>query len=245
MPCDLRPIISTASIIMLMSRAAAFTWPSFLPAPPSTTTMPGVQQKQQSQEKATFLTSLNRENAFNTATKQRTELLNSMVTTNPTTRPGSVDSFQNIAPGTWQIVYAPHISTLSGLLAGSFDPVLYKLNSDGTIVSHAKYSFPIIGQGWLSVSGTYGSEDGCDICRVDFDRAWIEVGQQDGSSSEELQPIGSFDDSPDDWYKGVVNSLGQMGFRREFAVFPVSYLDNDTIVFDFELFGTRICARKV
>ena len=100
----------------------------------------------------------------------------------------------------WQIVYAPHISTLSGLLGGSFDPVLYKLNSDGTIVSHAKYSFPIIGQGWLSVSGTYGSEDDCDICRVDFDRAWIEVGQQDGSS-EELQPIGSFDDSHDDWYK--------------------------------------------
>ena len=163
-----------------------------------------------------------------------------MLSASPTARPGSVQSFKNIAPGTWRIIYAPHIYTLSSLVGGEFDPVLYEMKSDGTIVSHAKYSFPVIGQGWLSVSGRYGSEDDRDACRVDFDRAWVQVGAQNDG-----EPIGSYDGAPDYWYKDMINSLGQMGFRREFAVFPVSYLDEDTIVFDFELFGTRICARKV
>ena len=39
--------------------------------------------------------------------------------------------------------------------------------------------------------------------------------------------------------------LGRFFFVDSVSVFPVAYLDADTIVFDFELLGTRICARKV
>ena len=38
--------------------------------------------------------------------------------------------------------------------------------------------------------------------------------------------------------------MGKALFIEAFAVFPVSYLDDNLIVFDFELLGTRICARK-
>lgn len=188
--------------------------------------------------KTTFFESLNHESSFNTASKSRTDLLNDMIITNPTEQPGSLSSFESIAPGTWRIIYAPHISTLSGLLGGSFDPVLYEMKAEKMeIISHAKYSFPILGEGWLSVSGTYGTYDDDCVCRVDFDRAWIGIGSENRWTS--------FDQAPNVWYKGIINAFGQLGFRKEFAVFPVSYLDDDTIVFDFELFGTRICARKV
>lgn len=187
--------------------------------------------------KQAFLESLEEDESFNQATKPRTTLLNKMTTSNPTSQPGSLSSFLPLAPGIWRIVYAPHISTLSGLVGGSFDPVLYEMNSDQMIISHAKYTFPILGDGWLSVSGTYGTQDDDKVCRVNFDRAWIGIGTEN--------KISSYDKAPDTWYKNIINSLGQLGFRKEFAVFPVSYLDEDTIVFDFELFGTRICARKI
>jgi len=190
--------------------------------------------------KKIFFEALESDREFNSATKVRTKLLDELTITNPTKKPGSLSSFLPIAPGTWQIIYAPHISTLSKLAGGSFDPVLYKLQSkkdSQIIVSHAKYSFPILGEGWLSVSGTYGTEDGDGVCRVDFDRAWIGVGSENKFSS--------YEEAPEEWYKNIINSVGKLGFRKEFAAFPVSYLDQDTIVFDFELFGTRICAKKI
>ena len=187
--------------------------------------------------KKEFLDSLDSVNSFNPASKTRTNLLDTMTNFNPTEKPGSTSSFLPIAPGTWKIVYAPHISTLSGLINGSFNPVIYDMKKDGmTIVSHAKYNFPILGEGWLSVSGTYGTEDNDTRCRVDFEHAWIRIGAENWAS---------YNDAPNTWYKGPINELGKLGFRKEFAVFPVSYLDKDTIVFDFELFGTRICARKM
>lgn len=195
-------------------------------------------------KKRAFLRALDRTDAFNTATPARTALLNDLTTDNPTTRPGSVAGFRSIAPGTWRIVYAPHISTLSALAGGgSFDPVLYDLRAAAsddaapTIVSHARYDFPLLGKGWLSVSGTYGSQDGDRTCKVEFDRAWVSVRNADR--------VDSFEEAPETPYKNVVNRLGRLGFQKNFAVFPVSYLDEDTIVFDFDLFGTRICARKV
>lgn len=188
--------------------------------------------------KKAFFDSLDRPDGFNQASKTRTALMNEMTTENPTKRPGSISSFRDIAPGSWRIIYAPHISTLSSVVGGSFDPVLYDMNDDGfKIVSHAKYNFPVLGEGWLSVSGIYDSMDNDRYCKVEFDRAWIGVGSKN--------KFDSIDDAPETWYKNIINSLGQLGFRKEFAVFPVSYLDEDTIVFDFELLGTRICATKL
>jgi len=159
-----------------------------------------------------------------------------MISVNPTKNPGSTQSFAKIAPGEWNVVYAPHITVLSSLAGGKFDPIIYDMRKNGTIISHARYNFPLLGEGWLSTSGTYGSEDEKNICRIDFDHAWIDVSDT---------PIKSFEKVPETWYKGIVDIIGQYAFINEFAVFPVSYLDQNTIVFDFELLGTRICARKI
>lgn len=156
--------------------------------------------------------------------------------------PGLNTTFSRVAPGTWNVVYAPHIANGAKVFGGKFD-VQYNLYTNGSITSHARYDFPIVGSGYLSVSGRYGSKDNL-VCRVDFDRAWVTpfVG---GNVSLYYKPYESLEEVPDSIWKWIINNLGKIMFIEEFAVFPISFLDEDTIVFDFELLGTRICARKI
>ena len=125
-----------------------------------------------------------------------------------------------------------------------FSPVLYDLKVDGTMISHARYDFPVVGSGWLSVSGTYASQDEQDMCRVDFDKAWIKVVNSNEDDVDD-QPFASLDDVPSSLAKSVIQALGQLFFIDAVSIFPVSYLDQDLIVFDFKLLGTRIVARKI
>jgi hypothetical protein len=233
-------------------------------------------------DKQKFLASLDTLDTLNQASKQRTSLLNEMIdqkvlTSNleqsiigsdgiiPTLsleNPGSVYSFSKVASGTWKVIYAPHMTTISSIFNGSFD-VSYTLTdggvqksspgATGSIVSHAKYDFPIVGTGYLSVSGTYGSVDDI-VSRVDFNKAWIKPltfgGRSNASididsESELLNPYRSLDQVPDGPRKEIINAIGKKLFIESFAVFPVSFLDDDLIVFDFELLGTRICAKKI
>lgn len=195
--------------------------------------------------KQELINNLDYPNKLNEATSERTLLVKSLCEENPTTKPGSTKSFSPFAPGTWRIIYAPHISTMAKLGGGgSFDPVYYILRPDGTMTSHAKYRFPFIGQGWLSVSGTYSSQDENMVCRVDFDKAWVKMIQND-SDNDNSGPFDTLEDVPDTFTKTCINQLGKFAFLESVSIFPVSYLDNDMIVFDFELLGTRICARKV
>lgn len=159
--------------------------------------------------------------------------------------PGLNTTFSRVAPGTWTVIYAPHIANGAKFFGGKFE-VQYILYDDGSITSHARYEFPIVGSGYLSVSGTYGSKDHIMVCRVDFDRAWITptVGDNDDVSRPK-EPFESLEDVPDSIWKRIINTIGKVMFIEQFAVFPISFLDEDTIVFDFELLGTRICARKV
>lgn len=145
-------------------------------------------------------------------------------------------------------------------LGGQFDPVLYILQPNGKMVSHARYDIPLLGlKGWLSVSGSYSSEDENQVCRVDFDRAWVRTIQDDIYAKTSIVntttktsdqwydhgPHESFEDVPNSLSKKIIQGLGQLGFVKSVSVFPVSYLDNNTIVFEFELLRTRICARKI
>ena len=118
----------------------------------------------------------------------------------------------------------------------------YDLHQDGTMDSHARYSFPIVGEGYLSVSGTYGSVDDT-TCRVDFDEAWIRQLDKDEGTIDE--PYATIEDVPESLAKTIIRRLGRAFFFDGVSVFPVSFLDNDLIVFDFELLGTRITARKM
>jgi hypothetical protein len=80
-----------------------------------------------------------------------------------------------------------------------------------------------------------------DVCRVDFDEAWIKILDDD---TFEEQPYASIAEVPDSIAKTLIRNIGRAVFIEAFAVFPVSYMDNELIVFNFELLGTRICARK-
>jgi hypothetical protein len=191
--------------------------------------------------KTAFLDGLDDRLGFNKATKERTDLVKALTLDNPTQSPGSTGSFSPLAVGTWRIVYAPHISTMGGLAGGVFDPVMYELKPNGSMTSHARYDFPIVGSGWLSVSGTYGSEDEDQVCRVDFDKAWVTLSNGD----DEVQPYEDLESVPSGLWKDIIQTVGKLAVIKAVSVFPVSYLDEDTIVFDFELLGTRICARKL
>jgi len=177
-----------------------------------------------------------------------------------------------MAAGKWKVIYAPHISTAANILNGKFD-VQYDLfynDIDGsTVVSHAYYDFPIIGKGYLSVSGTYGSvlketksnnEEQTTTAtatttatgneyysKVDFNKAWIKPilqKSQESQSQEESQPYESLNDVPDSIMKSIINEIGKRSFVESVAIFPVSFLDSNMIVFEFQLFGTKICAYK-
>lgn len=187
--------------------------------------------------KKTFFQNLEDPTGLNRATRDRTRLVADLIKENPTYAPGSTASFTSLAVGTWRVVYAPHIVTVSSLFRGSFDPVYYIMKPNGEMTSHVRYHFPFIGRGWLSVSGTYSSQDEDKVCRVDFDKTWVTL--------KEEEPFPSLDMVPSTPWKAAIQALGKLFFIEAVSIFPVSYLDKDTIVFDFELLGTRICARKV
>jgi hypothetical protein len=195
--------------------------------------------------KTDFISSLDTLEGINAATKERTRLVQALIRDNPTPRPGSTESFSKVAPGLWGIVYAPHISTLATWAGGgTFDPVWYQLSKDGSMVSHARFEFPwlpIKKSGWLSVSGTYSSQDEDSICRVDFDKAWVKF----NTNGQDDEPYPTLEAVPPSLSKDTVNQLGKFFFVEQVSIFPVSYLDESLIVFDFELLGTRICARKL
>lgn len=216
-------------------------------------------------KKAEFLLSLENDYSLNTPSKERTKLLNKMIeskaaivnknkqsrtsttsssTGNPKNAsfdPSSWESWDVSQPyGTWKVIYAPHISTAAGLVGGQFN-VEYILRDDGTMTSHAGYDFPIVGQGYLSVSGTFSSVNE-EVCRVDFDRAWVRRRFRD-SDVDDVGPFPAIETVPNSFSKSVIDTVGRALFLEEFSVFPVSFLDEELIVFDFELLGTRICAR--
>ncbi|CAB9530431.1 expressed unknown protein [Seminavis robusta] len=199
------------------------------------------------QSKLTFLQSLETLDTMNAATKERTQMVRDMTNDNPTSQPGSKEGFQPFAAGLWSVIYAPHITTMSKLVGRGFTPVWYDLKQDGTMISHARFDvkLPLLPEksGWLSVSGTYGTQDDNRVCRVDFDKAWIKW--NDDNNNTEDAPYPTLEDVAPSLEKTIIQTLGKWLFIDSFSVFPVSYLDDDLIVFDFELLGTRICARKI
>jgi hypothetical protein len=189
--------------------------------------------------KRVLLENLDRPASLNKPSQDRTALLKALTAENPIESPGSTKSFSPVAAGTWSVIYAPHIYTLG---QGNFDPVLYDLRPDGTMFSHVHFNIPLIHKtGWLSVSGTYSSQDENRVSRVNFDKTWIKWNDDDNGD----KPYPTLESVPASLEKSIVQAVGSLLFVDGVSVFPVSYLDEDTIVFDFELLGTRICARKI
>ena len=121
----------------------------------------------------------------------------------------------------------------------------------GGIASHAKYNFSIVGTGYLAVAGTWGSESDSesahnagrrDVCRVDFNQAWVKPlmnkseDQSHGQGQNQNQnqgPYGTLDEVPNGTVKNIIDEVGKKMFIESVAVFPVSFLDDDLIVFEF------------
>ncbi|KAL3766499.1 hypothetical protein ACHAW5_001168 [Stephanodiscus triporus] len=124
--------------------------------------------------------------------------------------------------------------------------VQYELNEDSTMTSHARYSFPALNlYGYLSFYiinwNRFTNEVNNVVCRVDFDEAWMRSFEGDSFDRGPYPDVASV---PDSISKSFIRNVGRALFIEPFAIFPVSYLDDDLIVFDFDLLGTRICARK-
>uniref|UniRef100_A0A6U0ESK7 Plastid lipid-associated protein/fibrillin conserved domain-containing protein n=1 Tax=Helicotheca tamesis TaxID=374047 RepID=A0A6U0ESK7_9STRA len=221
----------------------------------------GASNENNSKDKEAFLNSLDEAYKLNPFNDQRKLLLNKMIynkQVKPTidgssssaaavsiSNPGSIESFRQVATGTWKVVYAPHMTTMAKLGGGEFQ-VEYILRDDLTMDSHARYDFPLFKQrGYLSVSGTYGSVNDL-VCRVDFDQSWVkQLPVDEDIIVEKDVPYQSITEVPDSASKQVITTIGKLFFLEQVSVFPISYLDDDLCVFDFELLGTRICARKV
>lgn len=71
--------------------------------------------------------------------------------------PGQWESMLPVAPGTWNVIYAPHMTTMAKVFGGGEFRVQYIMNEDGTMVSHARLGgFP-----WLfGLDGVYLSVSG-------------------------------------------------------------------------------------
>ena len=72
--------------------------------------------------------------------------------------------------------------------------------------------------------------------KVHFDEIWVQAGDP--------PPYPTLADVPQSPAKDWINHIGTLLFLPQFSVFPVSYLDDELCVFDFELLGTRVCALK-
>ncbi|KAK3246054.1 hypothetical protein CYMTET_44398 [Cymbomonas tetramitiformis] len=86
--------------------------------------------------------------------------------------------------GEWEVFYAPHFAVLEKVCGAKFDPIRYSLHKNN-VISNVRYTHPILGDGWLSASGTIYPRDSFTV-QVQFDRFWV-----DGANSlREETPVG-------------------------------------------------------
>ena len=101
---------------------------------------------------------------------------------------------------------------------------------------HVYFTFP-----FHTLPYNYHKKVNDQVCRVDFDEAWIRTFKDD---TFDEGPYPNIQSVPDSISKAIIRNVGRALFIEPFAVFPVSYLDDELIMFNFELLGTKICARK-
>lgn len=128
--------------------------------------------------------------------------------------------------GTWRVVNAPHIDTLSSVLFTKFSPIEYVLGPSGEIASYVRY-YGLPGTGWLCTDGTIENvaESGRPTVKIVWDRIWWVPG---GTTSPPAFEDGAF--------SRLVQGLGRLGFIEDLSVFPVRFLQDDVAVFNFQSF---------
>lgn len=205
----------------------------------------------------TFVELLDHTNTLNEATADRTRAVSDLIvhrtlvdkdpikemSDHSWSTPARETTMRAVAPGTWKVVYAPHMAFGKRLFGLDGLDVSYSMRQDGTCTSHALLSGLLHDKSTiaLSASGTYSSVSDT-VCRIEWEEAWVRVGPNDDDDKQIYFP--TIEDVPDSIQKEVIRRVGRLLFIRPFSVFPVSFLNNEWIVFEFDLLGTRIVARK-
>lgn len=137
--------------------------------------------------------------------------------------------------GTWHVVHAPHIDTLSSLLLTRFDPIEYRLDG-GEIASYVRYrsKLPFVGDGWLCTSGTISdAASAASTVRLTWDQIWWVPGGDEAATPP--PPSGGA-------LRPLVQALGRAAFIEAFSVFPVLHVGDELAVFQFA--GWTVCAAR-
>jgi hypothetical protein len=143
------------------------------------------------------------------------------------------------AAGTWRVVGAPLIDSLSRLALATFD-ITYRIGAEGTVGATVWYSSRLVGDGWLCTDGTIANADDATTPTVKlvWERIW-------------WQPGGTADAPPVDpdvqgaaFLRPLVQALGRFGFSEPLARFPVKFLDTSSglAIFEFQ-FLTAVVTR--
>ena len=145
--------------------------------------------------------------------------------------PEPITNFADAA-GTWRVVHAPHIDTLSKLGLTTFNPIEYRISADGEIASFVRYESAIVGNGWLCTDGTIANVAEADrsTVRIVWDRIWWQPGGEADAPPVDPEVEGNAFLAP------LVQAIGKAGFIEPLSIFPVRYLDADVGVFNFQTF---------
>ena len=104
------------------------------------------------------------------------ELIAAVTTLLDSAAPPAAVNFAEAA-GTWRVVSAPLIDTLSSLALTSFD-IQYRIGAGGTVGATVRYDSKLVGDGWLCTDGTIANDANAKAptVRLIWERIWWQPG---------------------------------------------------------------------
>ena len=151
--------------------------------------------------------------------------------------PAAVDFAE--AAGTWRVVSAPLIDTLSSVALTKFD-ITYRIGSGGTIGATVRYDSRLVGNGWLCTDGTISNDAGASpTVRLIWRRVWWQPGGE--ADAPPLDP----DAEGATALKPLVQAIGRAGFSPDLAVFPVAYFDASGGLAVFKFQSLTVAVQRV
>eukprot|EP00793_Prasinoderma_coloniale_P004312 PRCOL_00000072-RA len=148
----------------------------------------------------------------------------------------------SIAQGTWDVVWAPHISRLSVPVGVRIDPIRYRVRGN-EISSNVRLSLPLMPRPvWLSAAGTFEPR-GDKECRVLFDKFWVDATPSD--TVREWAPQLPTGVGPLALAERFVDQTGRAAFFPALSRFPVLYMDDRFAVFQFPPLRSNIAIVRV
>ena len=175
--------------------------------------------------------------------------------------------------GTWKVVHAPHIDTLSKLALASFDIQCMGCLRDGThlasvarilrsrnlslrfarstdritpeggIGSYVRYYSPLVGAGWLCTDGTISNEPAGAAASSDPSVRIIWDRIWWVPSDDYRSGPPTDPNAEGVALRELVQAAGKAGFIESLSVFPVRYIDSQVAAFNFQAF-TVTCIRQ-